>query len=187
MRFATFNLYQYLAPPHYWYERKPSNTYTEGAWSAKEAWIAAQLRALDADVVGFQEVFSAEALRVLVERAGYAHFAVLDGDVRDPADDRVHVAPRVALASRVPLADPGPVVLDDAARRELGLPETFRFGRTPLAAHVELPGVGPVRVVVAHLKSKRPLVPDVEYPEDLPWASRALATMRPMTVTANAG
>jgi len=179
MRLATFNLYQYLAPPGYWYERKPNNTHTEAAWEAKERWIESQLAALDADVVGFQEVFSREPLVSLLERAGYPHVFVPDGDVRDAEDEAIHVAPRVALASRTPLSAITEIAPDAAGARLLGFEDgAFGFSRAPIAALVDVPGIGAVRVIVAHLKSKRPTVADLEYSDDTDWDVRVLDTMQ---------
>ncbi|HPY39449.1 MAG TPA: endonuclease I, partial [Thiolinea sp.] len=65
MKFATFNLFQYVSPDYYWYERDPRNTYLETEWTQKQAWISQRLATMDADVLGFQEVFSVADLKQL--------------------------------------------------------------------------------------------------------------------------
>lgn len=178
MRFATFNLYQYLAPPDYWYEKGPGNTYTLDAWKQKRKWIRTQLIAMNADVVAFQEVFSAADLRALVKKAGYPYFAVASQDLRDPEDEQIHIAPRVALASRVPLTGISELQADTLASQALGFNEDFQFSRVPLAAIVQMPGVGPVRVIATHLKSKRSADDDAGYKKRTPWKQRAASTLQ---------
>lgn len=178
MRVATFNLYQYLAPPYYWYEKTARNTYSAEAWKAKRKWITAQLGVLDADVVGFQEVFSADDLESLVKKAGYPYFAVLPGDVRAEDDEQIHLAPRVAIASRFAFISVLPVEADNGIATELGFDQTFKFSRTPLAVTLAVKGLGTVRVIAAHLKSKRPVTDDITYKKRTPWKERVLDTMK---------
>lgn len=179
MRLATFNLYQYLEPPFYWYERKPANTYSVQGWQNKKAWIRAQIGALDADVIGFQEVFSGEDLQALMTELGYPHF-VLGEAMEVPAadvDDQVMSYPRLAIASRYPIRDLTGVPAHHHAVSAMNLKPDFAFSRSPVAVTVEDPLIGPVRVLTTHLKSKRPLIDDVAYPETLPWEERALDAM----------
>lgn len=65
MKFASFNLFQYVAPDYYWYKREPRASYTEAEWIQKQAWISQRLNLMAADVIGFQEVFSFAALQAL--------------------------------------------------------------------------------------------------------------------------
>lgn len=64
---ATFNLYNLQLPGKH---MNPGQvTWTEEEFALKVAWISTQIDALDADVVGLQELWSAEAMqRVLAER-----------------------------------------------------------------------------------------------------------------------
>ncbi len=177
MRFATFNLYQYLAPPEFWYERSARNTYSAKAWKAKRQWVQQQLTELDADVVGFQEVFSGTDLEQLLKKAGYPYFAILPGEVRDPEDEQVRLAPKVALASRFPFTTVSAVQPDAEGMEQLGRTDNFNFSRVPLAALIELPDLGLVRVVVVHLKSSRSGVVAASYPKRTPWNRRVADTM----------
>lgn len=177
MRFATFNLLQYLAPPEYWYERSGSNTYSAQAWKAKRQWIVQQLAELDADVVAFQEVFSGTDLEKLLKKAGYPHFTIHPGDTRDPADKQVRLAPKVALASRFPFKKTSALKPDAEGVKQLGFSDEFNFSRVPITAVIELPDLGSVRVVVAHLKSRRTGLAET-YQKRTPWENRVAMSMR---------
>ncbi len=68
--FATFNLYNLQLPGAPMYAR--STPYTEAEYAAKIAWAAARIRALDADVIAFQELWSPEALEAIFAQEGLA-------------------------------------------------------------------------------------------------------------------
>ncbi|MEM5627495.1 hypothetical protein AAHB47_30145 [Bacillus wiedmannii] len=61
IRFGTFNLYQFVEPPYKWYE--PNSFYSEADWLKKKEWIKKQILDMKCDVIGFQEVFSTNALK----------------------------------------------------------------------------------------------------------------------------
>lgn len=63
--FASFNLYNLQLPGEPW----RTEPYTEAQYAAKIAWSAAALRALDADVIVFQELWSAQGLKDLFAAA----------------------------------------------------------------------------------------------------------------------
>lgn len=178
MRFATFNLYQYLAPPEFWYERSSNNTYSAQAWKAKRQWVLSQLDELDADVVGFQEVFSGLDLEKLLKKAGYPHFFILPGETCDPDDEQIRIAPKVAIASRYPFKSVSGLEADPAGMTQLGTASDFSFSRVPLTAVIKLPDLGSVRVVVAHLKSKRSGASAASYPKRTPWKNRVAMSMQ---------
>ena len=47
-------------------------------WQKKERWMASYLQTHAPDIIGFQEVFSTDALAALVKEQGYDYFAVVD-------------------------------------------------------------------------------------------------------------
>lgn len=152
-KLATFNLFHYAVPGIFWHERKPEATYTDAQWAAKNAWIGATLDQMGADVVGFQEVVSSDALRNLVAAHGYPHFYVGGAPVFDGVDPAIYVNAVVALASKHPMLAsdlselggiPADTVIDDQ----------FRFSRTPVVAKVALPDLGETTVYVCHFKSQ---------------------------------
>ena len=64
--FGTFNLYNLQLPGEPW-RNKP---YTAAQYSAKIKWSAQMLRALDAEVIGFQELWFKKCLEDVFEEAG---------------------------------------------------------------------------------------------------------------------
>jgi endonuclease/exonuclease/phosphatase family metal-dependent hydrolase len=99
--FASFNLYNLQRPGQPMYAT--SRPYTEEEYAAKIAWKAAQIRALDADVIAFQEVWSREALADLFAAAGLADshgFAF----IKEGAWDGIAVAAAVRRPWRIKAA-----------------------------------------------------------------------------------
>ena len=177
MKVATFNLFQYAAPGTYWYERDSRNTYTQSEWQQKNAWIRQQLSTLDADIIGFQEVFSHHELQDLCESLGYAFFAIVDLPGVSPEDLSVFTRPIVALASRLPLQQIRTPKIDKDVQLELGLTEAFGFSRLPVCAEVDVANIGTITFYVLHLKSKRASVLEVTYLEHVSWQERSRDTL----------
>lgn len=176
-KIGTFNLFNLVLPETPYYG---DLEYDRDTYDRKIEWIAGQLRSMDADVVGFQEVFHEAALREALDAAGgkYAEAAVhlAPGDEGKPC---------VALASCLPVRE---VALHRefpaAARIDIGgvaLP-LDRFSRPVLRARLEMPVGGQVEVFVVHLKSKRPEVPDGADPHDP--LERAKGKVRSLTIRA---
>lgn len=159
-RIATFNLYHFAEPGIFWHERKDRNTYTSAEWVAKTGWIRAKLAAADADVVGFQEVVSTDALRSLCEAVGYPYFAQAGEVLFDPEDTGVYVNAVVALASRIPFLSVGEVQGTVDIQNNTVLDESFEFARVPLRAEIDLPELGPTPIYVCHFKSQGAFVRD---------------------------
>jgi endonuclease/exonuclease/phosphatase family metal-dependent hydrolase len=154
VRFGSFNVYNLHEPGRIVYDQA---LYTVAEYERKIAWLGSQVRAMRADVIGFQEVWSRAALAEAVVRS--ERFEDADVHMFDAGADPVE--PNVALATRLRLLSP--------VRYHLAFPPTLSFGplsavqefeRPVLEAELELPAEGdlppvPVRVFVAHLKSKR--------------------------------
>ncbi len=149
---ATLNLFNFLAPPAAAYEF--DRIYSNEQWQKKCNWLRHCVTSLEADIIGFQEVFSVDALRELMAELGYPHFAVVDSP---SCEDYVCRAPVVAIASRLPLAEVAAVEPDSKAVAAMGLGENFRFGRRVLRATVSLNDWGMLDIYVLHFKSPRPL------------------------------
>lgn len=177
MKFATFNLFQYVAPEFYWYQRAARNTYTETEWAQKQAWISQSLSTMAADVVGFQEVFSFGELQALCAAVGYPYFATVDTPSTLPDDEQVFMRSIVALASRFPLKNIRTVSMQAEVQTELFLPDGFQFSRLPVCAKVESPELGEVTVYVMHLKSKRAASLDITYMDEISWEERGRDTL----------
>lgn len=154
IRFATFNVCNLAPPGAKLYDNL--EPLTPAGYEAKANWIAQQLDQLDADVIGFQEIFSQAALRDVLSRTRKYRDALHAGVDPDPHAQRL--TPSVALVSRLPLAGtPGTYAsFPPDVPCDSGSPDSDRFARAPLHAQVILPGERIVDVVVVHLKSRRP-------------------------------
>ena len=174
LRFATFNVLN-LAPPgvRFYVDQEP---YTQAQYDAKVLWLAQQLDNLDADIVGFQEIFSQAALQdVLSKTRKYqtAHHVGVDPEAQPDFETSVRegtMTPSVALVSRLPLAgvSTNHVLLPHGLSVSLPGIEApvVSFTRPILHAQVQTaePGVTGragarrhlIDIFVCHLKSKRP-------------------------------
>ena len=151
IKVATFNLFNYLAPPDAFYDF--DRIYSAEQWQKKENWIATYLQTQMPDIIGFQEVFSIDALAALVKEQGYDYFAVVDKPT--VIDDFIHRDPVVALASKFPIKEVAAVNVDKDLVMQLGLSSDFDFSRQIVRATVELPHLGLCDCYVVHFKSKR--------------------------------
>jgi endonuclease/exonuclease/phosphatase family metal-dependent hydrolase len=128
---------------------------TEAEYDAKMNWSAQQLDLLDADVIGFQEVFSQASLADLLARTERYRDAEYVGFDPDPAR---RLTPSVALVSRLPLV--GPALARPRFPDGVALPpgnrDSTTFSRPVLHAQIMLPGSRIVDVLVVHLKSRWP-------------------------------
>ncbi|MBD1852034.1 endonuclease/exonuclease/phosphatase family protein [Leptolyngbya sp. FACHB-711] len=151
-RVGTFNLYNLLLPNIPYYENR---RYSIAEYERKKQWIAAQLNRMQADIVGFQEVFHQEALEeVLTGIPTYEGAALITGD---PNGEK----PRVALVSRFPVLRYEVIDRFPAAARfdlEDILIPLDRFARPVIQAEVAITNSLVCTVIVVHLKSKRPVI-----------------------------
>ncbi|MET0264361.1 MAG: endonuclease/exonuclease/phosphatase family protein, partial [Duganella sp.] len=129
-------------------------------YAAKVQWTAQQLDALNADVIGLQEIFSMAAVRDVLAHSRRYREASLSGfdPAADPLTGAARLAPQVALISRLPLAAPAVAyeLFPEGAALPDGNADLDRFARAPLHAPVLLPDGRIIDVLVVHLKSKRP-------------------------------
>lgn len=176
LSFATFNLYNLQLPGGITYGTAPSIPDTDEGrekYRRKIEWTATQIRRLDAEVIGFQELWARQALVDAFDAAGLTN--EYDLVARDaPGRGR----PQVALAVRKDRHGnsqllPGsgwesnfpPGYRFDKVRETDGAAEEItitlsEFSRPVLKAEVQAEGGDPkppvVTVYVAHLKSKGP-------------------------------
>ena len=154
IRFATFNTLNLAPPGARLYDNL--DIATPEQVEAKLDWTARQLDLMDADVIGFQEIFSQATLQAVLARTRLYRDAFHVGfDANAPGE---RLTPGVALVSRLPLREAGvefklfppEVLLPDGSR------DPDRFARAPVHAAVMLGPERAIDVVVVHLKSKRP-------------------------------
>jgi endonuclease/exonuclease/phosphatase family metal-dependent hydrolase len=159
IRFATFNAFNLAPAGAKLYDNLLP--YTEEEFEAKIDWTARQIDLLDADVIGFQEIFSQAALKLALSRtrnyrdAFHVGFDLHAGGEQAGAE---RLAPSVALVSRLPLAEPGVAhaLFPEGIAMPAGSRDADRFARPVVHAQVIVAPDVTVDVVVVHLKSKRP-------------------------------
>eukprot|EP00048_Salpingoeca_helianthica_P021716 m.14042 g.14042 ORF g.14042 m.14042 type:complete len:390 (+) comp6326_c1_seq1:875-2044(+) len=148
---ATFNLKNLSVP------RKVSDgarqELSQEDYARKIDWTAEQLRRMDADVVGFQEVIHKKALEDALVKSGiYPNATVVMAD-----EDGVF--PTVALVSRLPVRHveffknfpPNSIISMEGVTMPID-----RWTRPILRADIECVNGQRIAVFVAHLKSMRP-------------------------------
>jgi endonuclease/exonuclease/phosphatase family metal-dependent hydrolase len=154
IRFATFNAFNLAPPGARLYDNLTPCTPEQ--YEAKINWTAHQLDLLDADVIGFQEIFSQATLREVLARSRHYRDASHLGFDPDPEAEKL--TPSVALVSRLPLAGPGTALPYFPPGIEMpdGTRDPLRFTRAPLHAAINAAPDVTVDVLVVHLKSRRP-------------------------------
>lgn len=162
VRFATFNTFNLVSEGVTYYGRQ---NYNHTEYEKKVDWCAGQLKAMDADFVGFQEVFHRKALEDVCRKSGLYPQSIIEvgGETGD--------LPRVAFVSRLPVLKHE--VIEDIppeARVDVeGLVLPYhKFHRPLIKAWVKLPNGHTAVVFVVHLKSKRPMIPEGAQRHD-PW------------------
>lgn len=163
--FATFNLYNLNLPGQPIYANTAGLSQEE--FDVKVAWTGQQIRALDADVIGFQECWDPEALRQCFASAGLEDAYDIVGRVTDPRGIQVALAASKGLLAGEPEwieaipEDTRFLDLREArdARERVSV-TISKFSRPPLKVTVQPRGTKPkpprITVYVVHLKSKGP-------------------------------
>jgi endonuclease/exonuclease/phosphatase family metal-dependent hydrolase len=166
LTFATCNLYNLQLPGRPMYQGR---TYSQKEYDAKIGWTAHMLRSIDADIIGFQELWSPEALVEAFDVAGLTEaYELVTVDKENPSQISVALAVRNnndIVFKRWHKDFPEEMVLKKRKGPDEGLPDyevsvsIDRFSREVLRAtlRIEPPGktdLPNVVVFVAHLKSK---------------------------------
>jgi len=150
IKLATFNLYQFAKPPYSWYTKKEK--FNQEQWREKTTWIKSQIEKMDCDVIGFQEVFSRDALEKLVQELGFNHFETVD---TAKLYKNTYVSTTVAIASKYPITKMQKVKVNIPSFKKHHFTAHFTFARIPIKATIMLPNKREVLVYVSHLKSNR--------------------------------
>ena len=153
IRLGTFNLFQFAAPPYAWYTKKEK--FTPRQWQEKTTWIKEQIRTMDCDIIGFQEVFSQDALEALVKELGFTYFATAEQAKLSSNNPMKYVTTTVALASKYPIAKLQKVRAHIPSLKTHSFQGHFTFSRLPIKATISLPNAQELLVYVSHLKSNR--------------------------------
>lgn len=79
---ASFNVKNLIGPDQEYYEFQ---TYTPEEFAWKKDWMADQVLAMDADIIGFQEIFEESALRDVIAEADARGIAANQENIPDPS------------------------------------------------------------------------------------------------------
>ncbi len=153
VRLGTFNLFQFVEPPYSWYTKKEK--FNPRQWLEKTTWIKEQILHMDCDIIGFQEVFSREALEKLVKELGFAYFETVDHAKLSTNNPTKYVSTTVAIASKYPITNIQKVRAHTPSLKHHDFRGHFTFSRIPIKATVALPNDTELLVYVCHLKSNR--------------------------------
>ncbi len=161
IKIASFNLANLVLPDTAYYGH---NIYAKEEYSNKTAWIAHQLRSMNADIVAFQEVFHKDALVHTINESGiYKDFHL--------AIDESHKgrSPANAILSRFPIQSSRIIKEfpeNSLLKLEDGAVAFHHFRHPVLNARIRLPNGKSVEVFSVHLKSKRPLMEEGHRDDD---------------------
>jgi predicted extracellular nuclease len=150
---ATMNVLN-LAPPGvvFYPNQEP---YDQAQYDRKVDWLGAQLRRLNADVIGLQEIWHEQCLRDVVAASGLRYATV----VAPGAEQGATGTPRLGLITRLAVQS-----LDSirafAPAEQVAVPEVgvhAAFERPILQARLRIEDDAlPLHLLVTHMKSKRP-------------------------------
>lgn len=169
VRIGSFNVFNLVRQGVGYYRNSP---YSAEEFGEKTNWIGRQLDDMDAEIVGFQEVFHKDALRTALERstrfAGVDPIVLATDETQDPT-----FQPAVGLASTLEVVGNPESITDFPAESLIEVPihpeqpevvsvPIYQFSRPVLKARIRLSESVIATVFVAHLKSKRPTFLDSE-------------------------
>ena len=152
LQVANANLLNLALPGQVFYAGQ--DAYDGAEHERKLAWLGNMLARLNADVMGFQEVWHTTALQAAVARSGLRYGTV----VAPGAEAGAVGTPRVGLATRLDVQAVQSVA-DFLPGETVEVPEIGphrRFERPVLHARLLTRSGKPLHVLVVHLKSKRP-------------------------------
>lgn len=153
IKLGTFNLFQFVEPPYSWYVKK--DKFTSKQWEDKTTWIKNQIIKMDCDIIGFQEVFSQDALKKIVFDLGFKYFETTQTAQTDKKNDKVYISTTVAIASKYPIKALENVEANITSIKKHNFDGFFKFSRIPIKARISLPNKNEILVYVCHLKSNR--------------------------------
>lgn len=154
LKVGTFNVLNLALPNEPFYNEKP---YSLPIFEQKIQWIARQLQSMNADILGFQEVFHLEALQTALQTSGQYESAKVI------APPRLGEGPVVACVSRLPVLrhriysdfpDQATIAFEGSSLA------ITKFSRAVLSVDIDLGNDVECTVFIVHLKSKRPIFLD---------------------------
>ena len=173
---ATFNLKNLTLPGEkIYFGSKP--VYTAAEYKAKIKWIGERLKEMDADIIGFQELWKVKALQEAFKSAGlHNDYEIIGRDAPSRFKVQVAIAVRKGTLRGEPVWHEN--FPEDAKFLKRRTEDSTyhmevvidNFSRPPLEVRVKPKrrGAPETRVFCAHLKSKRPIDLDRTERDKLP-------------------
>jgi len=152
VRVGNFNLFQFCAPPYAWYIKK--DRFDEKQWEEKKNWIKKTIEKMNCQIIGFEEIFSQNELKELLEELGFNYFATVDKP-RVDEKRKIFTTTTLALASKYPIKELQKVKPHGKSIIKHKFEGHFRFSRFPIKAIITLPNNLDITVYVNHFKSNR--------------------------------
>lgn len=153
LKVGTFNLYQFVAPPFSFYQRK--DKFTKEKWLLKTTWIKEQILKMNCDVIGFQEVFSHKELEELVSKLGFKYFEIVQEAKTRFEHDTIFITTTLAIASKYPITSIEKIKTHAPSIKRHNFQGHFKFKRKPIKAIIKLNNEHEFAFYVCHLKSNR--------------------------------
>lgn len=177
---ASYNLYQFAEPGTFWYEADETNDYEPAQWAEKLGFIRARLAEMEAAVIGFQEVFSVDAFRALLEAEGYEVRILRPTSFETgPNGETIWKGPNLALASRFPIRSARILTPTPAIEPDGLLSPEFDYRRGVIEAEIELPFLAePLLVYNCHFKSQGTFVDKNAVAAEPDWSARFRSHLR---------
>jgi hypothetical protein len=179
IKVGTFNVFN-LVNAGVKYYNKPA--YSKPDFNAKSKWIAAQLKRMEPQIVGFQEVFHEDALKHVAKLSGLFE---PDSVIAPSADG---TGPSVGLATTLPIVKQWDPIKKFPKNSRLSINgkkvPIKSFERPVLKVDLQLDDSHTVTVFVAHLKSKRPIIDTDNGEDDDDFTTRAVGEARSLIVRA---
>ncbi len=110
---------------------------------------------MDCDIIGFQEVFSQDALKKLCLEMGFEYFEVVDTPKLLNPTTKIYVSTTVAIASKYPIEKLYKVKVHPKALNQHFFKGHFEFSRIPIKARIKIGEDKEVMTYVVHFKSNR--------------------------------
>lgn len=162
---ATFNVENLITAGKPIYDETRPH-YNQDEYQKKTLWIRNQLLKMNAEIIGFQEIFEEQALRECLIGTPMAnwHFFVANPTGKTPVNAVLSKFPII----KTEVIEDFPFVFDFFDEREITAPlesapvniPLKKFSRGVLKAEIKINENVSVLVIVLHLKSKRPILAD---------------------------
>lgn len=141
IKIATFNLFQFCNPNFSFYNKK--DKLSPQIWEEKKEFIKEIILKSEAHIIGFQEVFSQNDLKELLNSISYKYFICVEKPIFDE-NRKTFTSTTLALASKFPIKD----------IYNCTLKNSFSFARKPIIAHFSIENKD-FLFYLCHLKSNR--------------------------------